>query len=91
MADSNKQNTADETIQVELKDEDKKSQGCCGADMWYSPKGKSVPCVICLIFTYIIFLPFIIIFAFSVALWWCLSTIYIKMFRTGMPSTNIDA
>ena len=73
-------------IQVEIKDvdEDDKSKGCCAEDMWYSPKGKSVPCIICLILVYIIFLPFIIVFLFAVALWWCISTIYIKMFRSGM-------
>ena len=70
--------------------ENEKSKGICGPDMWYSPRGKSCPCVILMIFLYIILLPFIIILAFSIALWYCLSTCYTKMFMTGMNTARVD-
>lgn len=70
--------------------ENEKSKGICGPDMWYSPRGKSCPCVVLMIFLYIILLPFIIILAFSIALWYCLSTCYTKMFMTGMNTARVD-
>lgn len=87
-----KQNNADENV-PEFKDEtkeDEKSKGVCGPDMWYSPRGKSCPCVICLILCYIILLPFIIILAFSFALWYCLSTCYYKWFMAGLDSGRVE-
>ena len=41
------------------------SKGICAADMWYSPKGKSIPCALLIIVMWIIFLPLIIVFAVS--------------------------
>lgn len=76
--------------QEDFKDEDAKeeSKGICGPDMWYSPKGKSIPCAILIVILWIVFLPFVIIFGFSVLLWLCLSKCYTYFFMAGLQSSR---
>lgn len=92
--DEKQNNTADENKQVEFKDgnedDSKETSGVCGADMWYSPKGKSIPCVILLIVIWIIFLPLIIVVAFGFLLWYGLSRCYAYFFLTSLRNASVD-
>lgn len=85
--------SADAEKQADFKGEDAKeeSKGICGPDMWYSPKGKSIPCAICIVFMWIICLPIVIIFGVSVLIWLGLSKCYTYFFMAGLQSSrNIE-
>lgn len=68
--------TADEQVEGESE----KSKGFCSPDNWWSPRGKSIPCMILLVFLYIIFAPFIILII-------CLSFICVKLYMTNPNRT----
>ena len=64
------------------------SKGICAADMWYSPKGKSIPCALLIIVMWIIFLPLIIVFAVSFLLWYVASACLTRLYMCGRPESG---
>ena len=64
------------------------SKGICAADMWYSPKGKSIPCALLIIVMWIIFLPLIIVFAVSFLLWYVASACLTRLYTCGRPESG---
>lgn len=74
--DSESQKNAEEQVE----DESEKSKGVCSPEMWWSPRGKSIPCAIILVLFYIIFSPLILLVI-------CLSYICIKLYMTNPMRT----